>query len=78
MNKYFNYNLSTHSNTISIDETININTIVLFTLLKIYIKYAEYIFIYKKCDIYVCFDENFFCIIIIICRSLYQQFKVSI
>ena len=55
MNKYFNYNLSTHSNTISIDETININTIVLFTLLKIYIKYAEYI-LYKKCDIYVCFD----------------------
>jgi len=43
MNKYFNYNLSTHSNTISIDETININTIVLLTLLKIYIKYAEYI-----------------------------------
>lgn len=43
MNKYFNYNLNTHSNTISIDETININTIVLFILLKIYIKYAEYI-----------------------------------
>lgn len=43
MNKCFNYNLSTHSNTISIDETININTIVLLTLLKIYIKYAEYI-----------------------------------
>lgn len=43
MNKCFNYNLSTHSNTISIDETININIIVLLTLLKIYIKYAEYI-----------------------------------
>lgn len=43
MNKCFNYNLSTHSNIISIDETININTIVLLTLLKIYIKYAEYI-----------------------------------
>lgn len=48
MNKYFNYNLSTHSNTISIDETININTIVLFTLLKIYIKYAEYILYIKN------------------------------